>query len=433
MRVVSLLILISLPLLAGNDDSFLIRNASIHPVSGPDITNGSVLVVNGKIADVGPKVAAPKGVRVIEGRGLHVYPGMIDSATQLGISEISSVRETNDIGEIGKFNPQLRASIAVNADSEHIPVTRVNGITSAIVLPGTSGSGGRSPAAYVQGQASLIRLDGWTWEEMEVLRSAALQLRLPSLAPAGPSPTTGAGRPARTSLGEARRRVEAEKRDIADFFEQARRYQKAKAEGEPGLKPDLRLEAMIPVLEGKVPVLIQAEREKAIREAIEFADKQKIRLILANVREPGAAVEEIRKRGIPVILGPTLELPLDEDDPYDSAFTLAGELHRAGVKFAFGSFENQFARNLPYQAANAVVFGLPYDAALRAVTLTAAEIWGVADRIGSIDKGKIADLVVTDGDLLETKTQVKHLFISGKAVSLETRHTRLYQRYLNRP
>lgn len=432
MRTASLVILVSLPLLAGNDDSFLIRNALIHPVSGPDITNGSVLVVDGKIADVGPKVAAPKGVRVIEGKGLHVYPGMIDSATQLGISEISSVRETNDIGEIGKFNPQLRASIAVNADSEHIPVTRVNGITGAIVLPGTFGSGGRSPA-YVQGQASLIRLDGWTWEEMEVLRSAALQLRLPSLAPAGPSAATGAGRPPRTSLAEARRRLEAEKKDIADFFEQARRYQKAKAEGDPSLKSDLRLEAMIPVLEGKVPVLIQAEREKAIREAIEFADKQKIRLILADVREPGTAVEEIRKKGIPVILGPTLELPLDEDDPYDSAFTLAGELHRAGVKFAFGSFGNQFARNLPYQAANAVAFGLPYHAALRAVTLTAAEIWGVADRIGSIDKGKIADLVVTDGDLLETKTQVKHLFISGKAVSLETRHTRLYQRYLNRP
>jgi imidazolonepropionase-like amidohydrolase len=190
---------------------------------------------------------------------------------------------------------------------------------------------------------------------------------------------------------------------------------------------------MLPVLEWRQPVFIPAARERDIRDAIAFAEREKIKIILAGVRRPGAAAEEIAKRKIPVILGSPFVPAMEEDDPYDATFTVAAELHRAGVKFAFASFGAQFARNLPYQAGQSAAYGLPYDAALKSVTLHAAEIYGVADRLGSIEPGKQADLIVTDGDPLEIRTQVKMMFIKGQAVDLESKHTRLYRKYRARP
>jgi imidazolonepropionase-like amidohydrolase len=220
---------------------------------------------------------------------------------------------------------------------------------------------------------------------------------------------------------------------LNEFFEEARRYLTAKKANEPGLKVDLKLEAMLPLLEGKQPLVVFAEREREIREAIAFADKQQVKLILAGVRRPGQMLETIAKRRIPVILGTTLTLPLEEDDPYDEQFGLPGKLQKAGVKFAFASFGTQFARNLPYEASAAAPFGLTPDEALRSVTLNAAEIWGIAESYGSIEKGKVADLIVTDGDPLEIATQVRMLFIKGEQVDLESKHTRLYKKYLARP
>jgi imidazolonepropionase-like amidohydrolase len=187
------------------------------------------------------------------------------------------------------------------------------------------------------------------------------------------------------------------------------------------------------VLEGKVPLFVITAHEQAIKDAIKFAEEQKVKIVLANPKELGSMGPELKAKNIPVILGPTLALPSKADEPYDEAFTLPSEFYKAGVKFAFGSFNNEFSRNLPYQAATAVNFGLPYDEALKAVTLNAAEIWGVADRIGSIEEGKWADLMMTDGDPLETKTQVKQLFIKGKPVDLENKQHRLYEKYSNRP
>ena len=186
---------------------------------------------------------------------------------------------------------------------------------------------------------------------------------------------------------------------MKEFFENARRYQKAKAAKEKGFQPDLKYEAMLPVLEGKEPLIVMASRERAIRDAVQFADQQKVHVIIADPHELGKMGTELKSRNIPAILGPTLALPLHEDDPYDAAYTLPDQFYKAGVKFAFGTFDNEFSRNLPYQAATAVAFGLPYDEALKAVTLNAAQIWGVADRIGSIEEGKSADPEsLTDGD-----------------------------------
>lgn len=421
MRTLVLLAAAALPLAAA-EDTFLLRGVAVHPVAGPELASGAVLVVGGKIAEVGVKISAPKGVRVIEGKGLHVWPGMIDSATHLGLSEIGAVRESVDTTELGTLNPQLRPLIAVNPASEHIPVTRANGITSAITLP----AGG-----MITGQAALIHLDGWTWEEMAVSPYAALDLQFPTIQAGGGRYGSRRGPP--QPYADRKRAYDRQLLELRDFFEKARRYRTAKLAGAAGFETDLKFEAMLPVIEGKTPVLIHATRARAIREALQFAEKEKIRAVLAEPREVEPLLQEIKKKDVPVILGPTLTAPLEEDDPYDKPFTLPAELHKAGLKFAFGTFTTSASRNLPYQAATAVAYGLPQAEALRALTLAPAEIWGIAAEYGSIEKGKWADLVVTDGDLLEVRTQVKHLFIKGREVSLENKHQRLYERYLARP
>ncbi|MBI4877632.1 MAG: amidohydrolase family protein [Acidobacteria bacterium] len=417
-------LLAALPALAA-DNSFLLRGATVHTVSGAEIAGGSVLVAGGKIAELGVKVVAPKGVRVIDVKGLHVYPGLIDSGTQMGLSEVGSVRETADANEIGDFNPQLRALIAINPASEHIPVARANGITTVVSTPG---------GGVLSGQAALVHLDGWTWEEMEVRRSAAMVLNFPTI-------QTGGGRSGgegpqgrtRTPYPESKRIYDKKLADLREFFESARRYRQAKLAGPAGFRPDVKFETMIPVLEGKLPVAMVAVRERAIREALQFAEKQKIRIMLCEPREAGKLISEIKAQNVPVILGPTQTAPLNEDDPYDAPYTLPAQLHQAGIRFAFGTFSNSFSRNLPYNAAHAVAYGLPYQEGLKAITLNAAEIWGVADQYGSIDKGKWADLMVTDGDPLEVRTQVRQLFIHGREISLDNKHLRLYQQYNKRP
>lgn len=425
--------------LAASNDTFVIRNATVHPVSGPKLDNASVMVVDGKITEVtAGKIVVPKGMRIIDAKGLHVYPGMIDSATEVGMSEIGSVRESADTGELGDFNPQLRSSIAVNPSSEHIPVTRANGITSVIVLPGGSSEnrgfafGSLNP--IITGQSALMHLDGWTWEEMELKRNAAIQLKFPviqTMSARAMMMDLPASFP-RTTYADAKRSFDRRIAEMHEFFEKARRYQKGKASKEPGLRADLKFEAMIPVLEGKTPLMIVAGKSRTIREAIEFADKEKIKIILAGIDELGDNGPRIKERGIAVILGPTLELPTNEDDAYDAKATLPAEIYKAGIKFAFGSFNTQFSRNLPYQAATAVAFGLPYDEALKAVTINAAEIWGVGDQIGSIEKGKWADIIITDNDPLETATQIRQMFIKGKSVDLSSRHTKLNEKYMGR-
>jgi imidazolonepropionase-like amidohydrolase len=418
---------------AAADDTFILRGATVHPVTSPAVDNATLIVRDGKIVSLATgKTALPKGLKLIDGKGLHVWPGMINCATQMGIAEVSSVRDVNDANEIGEFVPQVRAIVAVNAGSDHIPVTRVNGITSVLTLPASLGGGrgasGTSP--IIRGQAALLRLDGWTWEEMEINRSAGMMLRWPVITTRSFSLAEGASTIPYT---EAKRVYDDDKRKIEEFFEAARRYQRAKANPAAGFKNEAALEAMLPVLEGKVPLLVAAERERTIREVIEFADKQNLRLILMDVKKPGAALRTIAEKKIPVVVGKTTEAPLDEDDAYDAPITLPDQLRQAGVKFAFATYDNQFARNLPYEAAYAVAYGLPHDDAMKALTIHAAEIFGSAAQTGSIEPGKWADLMVTDGDPLEVRTQVKMLFIQGRNVPLETRHTRLYQKYMSRP
>ncbi len=422
------------------NDTFLIRGIDVYPVSGAKIENVSVLVQDGRIADIGAKIVAPKGMKIVEGKGLRVYPGMIDSGTELGLSEISAERVTVDTGELGEFMPQLRALIAVNPESEHFPVVRANGITSVMAYPASGRGGGRGGGStqMIAGQAALIHMAGWTWEDMEINRSAALHVLFPSVAGGGrgnfaadfPEENLGGGA---QTYSDRKRAYDQNIQKLNDFFDAARQYQKERTNNAPGFRRDLKMEAMIPVLERKVPLAVTAQRERSIRDAIAFADKQHVRIILLQPREILKVAAEVKAKNIPVILGRTEALPDNEDGPYDQAESLPGQVYKAGIKFAFATFNNEFSRNLPYNAARAVAYGLPADEALKAVTINAAEIWGASDKMGSIEKGKWADLMITDGDPLETPTAIKHLYIKGQEVDMTNKQTRLYQKYMARP
>lgn len=428
-------VVLLLPCLAAETSSILIRNVTIHPITSGEIANGAVLVVNGKIAEVGAKVGARAGARVIDGHGLHLYPGLINAASNVGLSEISSVRDTVDLDEIGLYNPELRAEVAFNPSSEHVEVTRASGITSIVTLPGSGSRGGRRGAGggtLITGQGAVMHLDGWTWEEMAVKRGAMLDMLFPQIQTVPPQFAAAAGAPVRT-FAEEEKQYKIELEHLHDFFEAARRYRKAKAGGAPDFRPDIRLEAMIPVIDSKMPVMIRAERERMIKGAIDFAGKEKIQVIIADPKEIGSTGALLKEKNIPVVLSDTLTLPMRDDDPYDAPYTLPNDFYKAGVKFCFGTFDVQFARNVPFQAAQASAFGLPREEALKAITINSAEILGVGDQIGSIDKGKFGDLILTDGDPLEAKTNIKRMFIAGREVTLSSRHTREYEKWMSRP
>jgi imidazolonepropionase-like amidohydrolase len=419
---------------AADSNSILIRNVNIHPITAPEIRNGSVLVINGKIAEVGAHVGSRSGARVIDGHGLDLYPGLINAATNVGLSEISSLRDTVDLDEIGPFNPELRAEIAFNPSSEHVEVTRASGITTVVSLPGSGARGFRNSGSgnMITGQGAVMHLEGWTWEDMAVKPSAVMDMLFPQIQAVPRQFAALFGGPART-FAEEERRYKEELQRASEFFEGARRYEKAKAAGGPDFRQDIRLEAMLPVVDGKQPLFVRAERERTIKDAVAFAEKEKVKIIIADPRELGSTGPLLKSKGIPAVLGKTLQLPMRDDDPYDTPYTLPSNFYKAGVKFCFGTFDVEFARNVPFEAAQASAFGLPHDEALKALTINSAEILGVSDQIGSIEKGKAADLILTDGDPLETKTNIKQMYIAGREVSLESRHTREYEKWMKRP
>jgi imidazolonepropionase-like amidohydrolase len=414
-------------------NSVLIRNVTVHPITSPEIQNAAVLVIEGKIAEIGGHPSAHQGARLVDGHGLHLYPGLINAATNVGLAEIEALRDTVDLDEIGMFNPELRAEVAFNPSSEHVEVTRASGITSVITLPGSGGRGGRGGGGTViTGQGALMRLDGWTWEEMAVKRGAVLEMVFPQVQSDVPRQFAALlGTPSQT-FQEREKQYKEKLKQVSDFFEDARKYRQAKAAGGVDFRPDLRLEAMLPVIDGKQPIFVRAERERMIKDAVAFADKEKVKIIIAGPRELGSTGPLLKEHHIPVVLGKTFELPLNEDDAYDAPYTLPAEFYKAGVKICFGTFDVQFARNVPFEAAQAVAFGLPHDEALKALTINSAEIMGAGESLGSIEKGKWADLILTDGDPMEAKTNIKQMFIAGREVSLESRHTREYEKWMKR-
>ena len=412
--------------------NYAITHAKIFTLTGPPIDDGILVIRDGKIAAVGTNVDIPSGAQVIDGKGLQVYPGLFDPVTQMGLSEISAVSATVDTSETGAFNPDAVAADAILPSSEHIPVTRAAGITEVLAVPASGGFDSRGSANILGGQASAVHLAGWTINDMLIKKSVAMVLDWPKIETQSFDFATFSRK--NKPFAEAKQEYEKQINELSDWLDNARHYAQAWGHGGPAeYQRDLKLEALVPVVRGELPILVFAERARDIRSAVEFCDKQKLKMILAGGAEAYKVKELLRSKSIPVILQPTLTEPLNEDDPYDRSLTQPAELADARVKIAFGSFDNSFARRLGQQAANAVAYGLPYDEALKAVTLYPAQIFGLADQIGTLETGKIANVIVTNGDPLELTTDVRYLFIKGQLTPTDNKHKSLYDKYLNRP
>ena len=412
--------------------TYAVTGATLHPISGPDIVNGTIVIASGKIAALGDsKTAIPPAAKVIDASGLDLWPGLIDSGTQLGLFEVGSLPETQDSSDSAEYQPELRTSIALHPDSELIPVARANGVLSAFVQP----SGG-----VISGQGSVISLDGWVPTEMLVMDKAGLVVNIPRyVSPNAEGRGRGAGGFGGGAGGanpEARKeRLEA----IRDQFHKALAYDKvvnaARDRKAAAPSPDPRLAALAPYARGEKPIVFRAEGRVEILDALKMVADLKLKGIISGGAEAWKVTSELKAAKVPVLIGGTLRLPTDATDPYDAAYANPARLYEAGVTFAIksgGSDVGTASRNLPYDAAMAVAYGLPEAAALRAVTLAPAEILGVADQLGSLEVGKRANLVLTAGHVLQPTTEVKALFLAGKPMSPDSRHTRLYAKYRGR-
>lgn len=404
----------------------LLRGGTVHTVSGAVLEKTDLLMADGKIAAIGSGVKAPAGAEVVDVSGKHVYPGFISANSQLGLTEVASVRATVDTAELGAINPNAHALVAVNPESELIPVSRLNGVLTANVTPLESSEFGAAPATFA-GTSALVRLDGWTWEDMTIRAATAVHVYWPAM-------EIRTGRRARPA-DEQRREIAERLKVIRDTFAAARAYAGAKSVGRPDT--DLRLEALVPVVRGERKLFVHANTIAQINAVLEWAREEKLSLTLVGARDAWMAADRLKDASIGVILAGTFNLPPRRDDSYDTAYAAPGKLHAAGVKFCIAmgtdtSSETGNERNLPYEAAIAAGYGLPKDEALKAVTLYPAQLLGVESELGSLEKGKRATLFVSDGDALEVTSNVQLAYIDGAKIELRSRHTDLYEKYKKR-
>ncbi len=405
---------------APQSEPIVIRNASVHPVSSEPIEKGFVLFVDGKIRQIGREGEAlrlPERVvpREIDGTGKRVYPGMIAAVTTLGLSEIGAVRSTQDSSETGDVTPEVRAGVAVNPDSTHIPVTRSNGVLIAGVMPG---------GGVIPGRVSVIQLDGWTWEDMTVLDDAGLVISWPNVRPVR-------ARWMERSDEEQQKQIQERLETIERAFASAEAYFAAR-KADPTTQRSIRWEAFGPTLRGEKPVFISAQEMEQIQSAVTWAAKRSLRVVLMGGRDALLVTDLLKKHDVTVLVTGTHRMPRRSDADYDEAYRLPAELEAAGLRWALcssGSTGMGNDRNLPYHAAMAVAHGLPNEAALRSITLSAAAALGVSDRLGSLEEGKDATLFVTDGDPLDVTTTVEAAFIGGRELDLSNKQTKLAEKY----
>jgi len=403
-------------------ETILLTGATVHTVSGETITNGQVLLRDGKIAAVGKSVSS-EGAKEISLKGQHLYPGMIALNTDLGLVEIDAVRSTVDVREVGEYTPDVFSWHAVNPDSELLPVARANGVSHFEPVPF---------GAVVAGQSGLLALDGWTTEQMVAKKSIALHIFWPN-AGLDTTPKEKSRNPTKWKSLEDQDKERKEKlRQLDDFFAEARAYAKAK-ESTKDFQIVPAWEAMLPVVRGEIPVTIHADEVRQIRAAVSWATTNGVKMILADALDAWRVADLLATNKIPVIFNHVFTQPLRAEDGYDAHFRAASVLTKAGVKVTFSGGGAALVKNVPYAAAQAAAFGLSVDEALKGITLYPAQIAGVSERLGSIEVGKDATVFVTDGDILDIRSNVKRMWIGGKDISLENRHTRLYEKYKNRP
>jgi len=423
------------------DKPIALRGGKILTVSHGVIENGTIVMHGGKIVAVGgaSSVNVPGNAQIIDVTGMTVYPGLIDSETQLGLTEISAENMTNDLVELSdEIMPHMHTADAFHAESALIPVARMNGITNAVVAP--------EDADTLPGQDSFIQLAGANATEMLLIRDNAMPLNFTGDQRRNkggfekrkfPSTRMGLAAQLRQAFIDAQdykaKWADYERRK-ADAAQNAQNKDKEKDKDkdkkpEPQApKRDLKLEALIPYLEGKKTIVLAAENPSDLQTAVSLASEFKLKFVLNHISHSQPVLDYVASLKVPVIVGPIYEEP-KEDERYDAVYSLPAQLYKRGVKIVFASYSAHNVRNLPDQAGFATAFGLPYDEALKAITLNAAEIWGVADQLGSLDVGKTANVVVANGDPLDVKTDVKQVFIQGRAVPMTDRQTRLRDEY----
>ena len=399
----------------------LIRSAVLHTMDRGTIIGGTLVFDNGVITGIYAEDAVPRPEfarkpLIIDGVGKHVFPGMIAVNSQLGLQEIGSVRQTVDVDELGDMSPEALAVVAVNPDSTALPVARSNGVLTAAVFP----SGGLIP-----GRASIIVLDGWTNRDMTVRADAGLVINWPSAA----STRRFRGRPSRGSNDDEADSAERARQRIDEEFTHARAWLDAR-QADPNTAPDLRAQSMVPSLLGKTPVFLLANDLEQIESAVGWATSRGLRAVIVGGRDADLCASLLDDHDIPVVLAGVHRLPRRNDSPYDEPFTLPARLQALGVRFCIatgGSYSNE--RNLPYHAATAAAFGLGRKRAMAAITSDAAEILGVADRIGSLTVGKDATMVMADGNPLDLTTKIEQAFVRGRSIDLRNKHTELARKY----
>jgi imidazolonepropionase-like amidohydrolase len=410
-----------------------ITGGKVLTVSHGVIENGVVLMEGGKITAVGTvaSVKVPKGATVVDAKGMTVYPGLIDAETRIGLSEIGSDRSTNDTIESSEeIFPQMHVYDAFHAESEHIPITRFNGITNAVVAPAESDT--------IPGQDSFIQLAGRDRDSMLMVKDVALAMNFGEAPKRGEGGAAGGARYPSTRMGEISQMRQA----LIDAQEyMARRGRPAggdeSATGAPAAGGrggaasgnfNLRDEALIPYLKGEKPVVLGVYDGHDVETAMAFAQEFHLKVILSHVTRANDVLDKIASYHVPVIVGPIYDLPT-ANERYDAVYSVPGELQKRGVKVILASYNVSNSRNLPYSAGFAVAYGMPYDEAMKSITLNPAEAFGLGDKLGSLDVGKIANVVIADGDPLDVRTSVKQVYINGVAIPMESRQTKLRDEY----
>jgi imidazolonepropionase-like amidohydrolase len=410
----------------------VLKGGKLLTVSHGTIENGVLIMQNGKIAAVGAanSIKVPKDARVIDVTGMTIYPGLIDSEDNLGLTEISAEQMTNDLLEPSdEIMPHMHVYDAFHAESELIPVTRLNGVTNAVIAPDNKDT--------LPGQDSFVQLAGKTSQDMLLIRDIAMPLNFTGEQRRNESWDKRKFPSTRMGMAAQLRQAFLDAQDYAQHWAdyEKKKNEPPKAEDkEKDKKPptppkrDLKLEALLPYLQGKKPIVLAAEEANDLQTAVSLAHEFNLKFVLNHISHSQSVLDYVAGLKVPVIVGPIYEDPKPYER-YDAVYSLPAQLYKRGVKIVFASYDAHNVRNLPYQAGYATAFGLPYDEALKAITLNAAETWGVADQLGSLDAGKTANVVVASGDPLDVRTDVKQVFIAGQEVPMTSRQTRLRDQY----
>ena len=399
-----------------------LRGATIHTVTNGVIENGTILFENGVIRAIGTDVEIPTGTHVVDVSGKHIYPGLIDAYSTVGISEIGAVDVSSDVNELGDFNPNVRAAVAVNAESRHIGTTRSAGVLVTLTTPG---------GGLISGMSSAMSLEGWDWEEMSMESAAALNVNWPNPR-GGRGGRGGRGRGFGPGPQEPPPTYAEQVQQLKDFFAEARAYRDATAAGEE-VRTDSRYTAMIPALDGEIPVVVSADGAAQINDAITWAQEEGVRLVIRGGGDAIHVADRLVANDIPVILTSTMAAPGRDYEGYDGAYAMPARLHEAGVRFAIsGGSGSLYTNRLPWEAGVAVAFGLPEEEALKAVTINAAEFMGISDRVGSLEPGKQATLLITTGTPLDMTSDIEQSYIQGREINMMDIQKFFFEKYMEK-